>query len=316
MHLEFKKHLFGTGTRLVLFSALMVIAQVVQAGLLSFLGDVSSISSAFSSEEGGQSVPNYELKQNKQVQNALKIQGLYSGAIDGNLNSYASRKAISEFQEIANLEDKLNPGFILSLFGATGRFHKGVLDENSKQDLIYYNQLANEFDNNIFGAFQNQPQLEMLYEAAQDFENQVIDDEITKLSDSMEKALDQTTRKGQPVVKLNGLNDKGFVVDKANGFVWQDKNLSNRIMRSKDAKQYCKTLTLDGVNKWIRPWQTRLDNVSKQINAGQKPMQFKVQTPNKWIWSTNYQYAFDLKTGDRSWKKGKAVSVRCVYRYK
>lgn len=88
---------------LALISATTLTSQTAQAGLFGFLGDVASISSAMSSKGGSVLLPDYELKVNQRVQKALKIQGYYTGAIDGNLNIHDSRTAIMAYQKAADL---------------------------------------------------------------------------------------------------------------------------------------------------------------------------------------------------------------------
>ncbi|AZR81205.1 putative peptidoglycan binding domain-containing protein [Thiomicrospira sp. S5] len=303
--------LFLSRTRLVLFSVLMVMAQVAQAGLLSFLGDVSSISSAMSGKGGNVLLPDYEREVNQQIQKSLQIQGYYTGEIDGNLNTYDSRKAIMAYQKAANLEDKMAPGF----FGGKSLFHVGILDNNSKQDLLYYYELAEEFEANTFGVFQNQPQLKTLNTAAKALEKALTDGDNTVLSDSMQKTINATTRKELPVIKLNALNDQGYVVDTVNGFVWQDKDLPSFVMSYGEAKKYCKNLTLDGINKWILPWESRLTKLAGHIDKGRTKLIFTTKTPVDYVWSTDYRSAYRLDNGKYVNRIRSTAAVRCVYKY-
>ncbi|SFR52918.1 peptidoglycan-binding domain-containing protein [Thiomicrospira sp. ALE5] len=297
--------------QLAFVSATTLASKSAQAGLLGFLGDVASISSAMSSKGGSVLLPDYELKVNQQVQKTLKIQGYYTGAIDGNLNTYESRQAVMAYQKAADLEDKMAPGF----FGGKSLFHAGILDDNSKQDLLYYYELAEEFEANTFGVFQNQPQLKTLQKAAEAHEKVLTDGDNTVLSDSMQKTINASKRNELPVIKLNALNDQGYVVDTANGFVWQDKNLPTAVMSYGEAEKYCKQLTLDGINKWILPWQSRLTNLAGQVDKGRTKLIFTTQTPVDYVWSTDYRSAYRLDNGEYVNRIRSTAAVRCVYKY-
>ncbi|MDB4837007.1 hypothetical protein OAH87_00880 [Marinomonas sp.] len=279
--------------------------QTTQAGLLGFLGDVSSISSAMSNGKENTLLPNYEYEANTNIQKSLTIMEYYKGLLDGNLNTYDSRKAIMDYQDVAASKKK---GML---------YHKGVLDDANKQDLLYYYELAEEFERNIFGAFQIQPRLQTLYKATQSHENEFIGGRNSILSDAMNKSINDSTRDNMSVVNLQSFSDRGYVVDNVNGFIWQDKQLPIDAMTFKTAESYCAELEIDGTNKWILPWQTRLDDLKTQIKKGRLKLDFNNKTPVEYIWSTNKSNSFTLSNGERSYHRSSdaTAAVRCVYKF-
>ncbi len=287
------------------------------AGLLSFLGDVSSISTAMGSSKGnGTNVENiYNILDSdkildKNAQAALKLLGFYSGTIDGNMNTYSSRKAIISFQKAFGYDLKKDQNWLETLLGGEGvkNYHKGILAENTLNDLVYLFELTKEFDEKIFGEYQLSEDLKGIYQATQELESDLSRNGqvINKISESMNSEL----AKGRKNLLLDGI-----FVDVKNQTLWLDTEFTAKF-NYYDAGKYCSNMTFNGISEWELPTPDLLkDAYTNNTKFTHIPPTYDRNWPH--FWSSVGHYAADFKK-DKMYTEEPTENklyVRCVYSY-
>lgn len=308
----------------VLFSVML--ATELNAGLFSFLGDVAStaiggsLASRGNNGSGGSSEATLNSK-NIKIQEALKIMEYYKGESDGNLNTFDSRFAIETFQKDFGYMDE-KKGFLADILEMKSDFHPGILDKFTTEDLIYFYELANEFDNTMLSSYISDKKLtksdidkyvkrkQQLLSAAKRLEKSLSKNSFvnTKLSQQMASRLEKEQRKVSELIDAENIYFAKLI--------WEDQPYSNKLYNYKEAQEYCKNLKLYDL-KWRTPTLQELRDIYNNS------IEFKNIPPKEYGFKDNYYYwssdensvvsdGENYYTGEPNSKKH---HVRCVSTY-
>lgn len=178
-------------------------------------------SSALGTAVGGGGSKNYYYekdaqKEPKKVQQTLSKLGFYSGAFDGNLNSFDTRSAIEEFQSYYGMEDS------------------GILDASQKQDLLYMHDLIKNYKKELQSPKdEDSKRLKKIFKAFDKLENKLSKNTLSKeyLSTTFKKEINLRRKqlkekelllqeeKKQAEIETNTKQVQQLALDKKSGIV-------------------------------------------------------------------------------------------------
>jgi len=277
----------------VLFS--VILTTELSAGLFSFLGDVASTAIGGSLASGGKngnvvvgSSEDIRNRKNIKIQKALKIMEYYKGEINGNLNTFDSRFAIESFQKDLGYMDE-KESFVAGMLGIKSDFHSGILDKFTKEDLIYFYELASEFDNTMLSKYMSAKSLtkedldkyikrkQELLSAAKNLEKSLSKNKVynRKLSQQMASRLEKEKRKISQLINADNIYFAKLI--------WEDQPYSDKLYNYKEAQKYCKNLKLYNLS-----WRTPTLKELREINSND--ITFKHLPPKEYGFKDNYYY--------------------------